>query len=157
MVQMADGSEQQLKSIQSGDNVRAVDPATGEFNAAEVESMIRVRHEVAIQYNFEHASIIATEDHPFLSSSGSWVSLNPTKTESSYAGYEGIQKLEIGDKVMEANGNWMTLLSMKELSFTDSVYSIEALSWGEGFVANGIVVGVAKPKQEMALRKRDAD
>ena len=82
LVQMADGTKQPLKDIQSGDYVRAADSATGEFKAAEVESLIRVSHEKATQYQFEHILIIATEDHPFLSSSGAWVSLDPTKNRT---------------------------------------------------------------------------
>ena len=35
--------------------------------------------------------------------------------------------------------------------------AIEGLSWGRGFVANGIVVGVAKPRQVMAGLSRDLD
>ena len=79
------------------------------------------------------------------------------KIERNYAGYDGIQKLKIGDQVRAGNGNCMRLLSTKELCFPDSVYSIEALSWGGGFVANGVVVGVAKPRQQMAFRKSKAD
>ena len=157
LVEMADGTKKRLKDIQSGDYVCAFEPATGEFETAEVESMIHVRHDVAVQYHFGQTSIIATEDHPFLSSTGSWVSLNPTKTERSYEGYVGVDQLKVGDGVMDAHGNEMTLLSAKELSFTDSVYSIEELSRGEGFVANGVVVGGAKPIHGVALHKNDFD
>ena len=91
-----------------------------------------------------------------MTSLGTWASLNPTKTEANYAGYEGIEKLEIGDKVMDAKGREMTLLSLLELPFTGLVYSIESLSWGEGFVANGVVVGMAKPKHGMVLQMNGA-
>ena len=90
LVDMADGSKKLLKDIQSGDAVRAVDPSTGEFDSAKVESLIKVSHKTAVQYQFEHASIIATEDHPFLSTREAWVSLHPTKTKNNYVGYEGI-------------------------------------------------------------------
>ena len=157
LVDMADGTKQPLKDLRSGDHVRAVDPSTGDFEAAKVESLIKVSHEAAMQYQFEQASIIATEDHPFLSTRGAWVSLHPTKTKGNYVGYEDIGQLQVGDKVVDANGDMMTLLSVMEIPFTDPVYSIEALSWGRGFVANGVVVGVAKPKQVVAWLKRDMD
>ena len=157
LVDMADGSKKLLKDIQSGDAVRAVDPSTGEFESAKVESLIKVSHKTAVQYQFEHASIIATEDHPFLSTREAWVSLHPTKTKNNYVGYEGIEQLQVGDKIVNANGDEMTLLSVTTLPFTEPVYSIEALSWGRGFVANGVVVGVAKPKEVVAWLPRDED
>lgn len=157
LVDMADGSKKLLKDIHSGDAVRAVDPSTGEFESAKVESLIKVSHKTAVQYQFEHASIIATEDHPFLSTREAWVSLHPTKTKNNYVGYEGIEQLQVGDKIVNANGDEMTLLSVTTLPFTEPVYSIEALSWGKGFVANGVVVGVAKPKEVVAWLPRDED
>ena len=157
LVDMADGTKQPLKDLRPGDHVRAVDASTGNFDAAKVESLIKVSHEAAMQYRFEQASIIATEDHPFLSTHGVWVSLNPTKTNGNYVGYEDIEQFQVGDKVVDANGDEMKLLSVMEIPLTAPVYSIEGLSWGRGFVANGVVVGVAKPRQVVAGLSRDMD
>ena len=65
--------------------------------------------------------------------------------------------LQVGDKIVNANGDEMTLLSVTTLPFTEPVYSIEALSWGRGFVANGVVVGVKTAKEVVAWLPRDED
>ena len=120
------------------------------WSEAEVESLVQVRHDYLVRYEFNGHSVVATDDHPFFAPSKGWVSLQPEKTKRNYRDYEGVQQFEKGDAILSEALQLLELMSTS-VAEGGETYSIETLNWGQGFLANGILVGTAQVKRDCAL------
>ena len=150
MITMADGTTRRMSELRVGMKVRGYHLQESAWGEAEVESLVQVHHAHLVRYAFHGHSVIATDDHPFFVPSKGWVSLQPEKTKRNYRDYDGVQHLENGDAILSDRGQ---LLDVMSTSVTEGgeTYSIETLNWGHGFLANGILVGIAQLKRDCAL------
>ena len=86
--------------------------------------------------------ITCTKDHPFLSSSLTWSSMDPNKTEKDYA-INDVTQLKIGTKVKNLE-NELEIVKIKALDIEQITYTIVDLTKNETFIANGIISGIEK-------------
>lgn len=150
MITMADGMTRRMSELRVGMKVRGYHLVESAWREAEVESLVQVRHNHLVRYEFNGHSVVATDDHPFFAPSKGWVSLQPEKTKRNYRDYDGVQHLEEGDAILSESGQLQDLMSTSAAEGGET-YSIETLNWGHGFLANGILVGTAQVKRDCAL------
>lgn len=141
-VMMADGTEMNIEELRAGDAVASYDMASGKLRSAVIEGVDSSRHQMYV-YSFRSGKQIeATDDHPFLLKGKSWASFAPEKSKR-YKGYDCVQKVEIGDMFVTADGV-EELVSIEPSGGTSCrmAYTITRLRDAVAFVANGLVVGV---------------
>ena len=150
MITMSDGTTRRMQELRVGMKVRGYNLYESAWSEAEVESLVQVRHDYLVRYEFNGHSVVATDDHPFFAPSKGWVSLQPEKTKRNYRDYEGVQQFEKGDAILSEALQLLELMSTS-VAEGGETYSIETLNWGQGFLANGILVGTAQVKRDCAL------
>lgn len=138
-----------IKYLKEGDEILAYDSNKKMFKKAFIKSLIIANHDNLVNYNFSGSVICATNDHPFYSPGKGWVTLNPAKAASQYEGYENIKKLIIGDEIIDRNGDEVKFTSYSYLESSMTTYTIESLSFGDAFIANGLIVGTEKIKRPL--------
>ncbi|MBO7496931.1 MAG: hypothetical protein J6T98_10285 [Salinivirgaceae bacterium] len=140
-VLMADASQKDIANVAAGDNISIYDSKTNSLKSAVVKSVATARHHNLVTYEFaDGQTITATADHPFLLKEKGWASSNPAGT-ALYEGFETAQKIAVGDEFVTISG-FAKLTKMTTVEDFQQTYTIETLSEGTNFVANGFVVGV---------------
>jgi hypothetical protein len=112
---------------------------TKTFFEDEIVSLGYAMHNNYIEYDFGDKKIVATDDHPFLSTKG-FVSLSPNDSKK-YKGYEAVEKIKIGDFLIFNDEN-KELKNIKVLNKKEIGYTITKLKEGNTFIVEGAVVGV---------------
>lgn len=148
-ITMSDGTSRAMQDLDVGDRVWAYDVKLDAWKEGTIESWIQVRHGHLTQYELEESQVVATLDHPFFCPAKGWVSLDPDQTRLHYLGYDDIRQLETGDFILVGPNQVSELKGVVEVP-GEVTYSIERLSWGDGFVANGAVVGTAQVRRPTA-------
>lgn len=140
-VQLADHSTKNIEDLRIGDWVAYIDLKTKQVKSAKIEKLEKVNHQGLVKYKFESGvEITATQDHPFRIENKGWASLRPDKS-TQYKGFEKINKINIGDLFLTANG-MDRLISIDVSEEEQETYTISKLSSGDNFIANGLIVGV---------------
>lgn len=144
-IQLADNQTKNIEELKVGDMVAYMDFDTKTIKTATIEKMEKVIHHRLVTYRFESgATITATEDHPFKIKNKDWASLKPNKSKM-YKGFENIDKIEIGDFFVTADGI-EKLVSIEYLTENQETYTLSKLSSGDNFIANGFIVGLEELK-----------
>lgn len=135
-----------IEDLRIGDKVATFDFKNRKHSTAVVERLEVVEHDELVIYRFESGNkITATKDHPFYLDGKKWCSLNPDKTKL-YRGFEDIGLISIGDLfvIIDENHeiNSDKLISISYLKDVRKTYTISKLSFGDNFIANGLIVGI---------------
>ena len=140
-IQMADKSTRNIEDLNVGDQISYFDFESQELKVTTIEKMESVVHHGLVTYQFESGlTITSTQDHPYHILKKGWASLKPDQS-AQYEGFERIQKIEVGDLFITANGP-ERLTTITHLSGHQQTFTISKLSVGNNFIANGLVVGV---------------
>lgn len=142
LVSLNESEKKPISNLKVGDQVLTCDSKSGQNKIAEIEEIIRVPHDVYIEYHFDHDSITATLDHPFYASNKGWSSFNPEATSTRYNNYNSVDKIAIGDVFLLSNGNKSSLNGYTIIKERRPSYTITKLSDGDSFYVNDILVGV---------------
>lgn len=138
-VAMSDNTYKNIEDLRAGDKVLSYDDKTKTFFEDEIVSLGYAIHNNYIEYDFGDKKIVATDDHPFLSTKG-FVSLSPNSSKK-YKGYEDIEKIKIGD-ILIFNDENRELKNIKILDKKEMGYTITKLKEGNTFIVEDAVVGV---------------
>jgi len=92
-VTMEDNSYINIEDLKIGDKILSYNEENQEFISDEIVELGNAEHENYIEYNFQDKTIIATDDHPLLTTNG-WKSKNTIGTKK-YKGYENITEIKI--------------------------------------------------------------
>ncbi len=146
-VLMANGTEKNIEDVQIGDSVKGYDFKNREAYHLEVQKMESQIHHGLVKYTFQSGNeITCTQDHPFLVVAKGWSSLAPENSKM-YQGFENAGKIEIGDNFVAFNGSDQ-LVSIEYLQDHLPTYTISAVSKGDNFIVEGMVVGVENTSLE---------
>lgn len=147
-IRMADGSEKNIESINTGDKVLSFDTNSKEITTAEVLQVATPTHCKMVEITFEDGtSIISTEDHPYLSSDETFLAVNDQKSLQHYA-LESIGELTPG-AMLKGHYNDLKVKSIRKFHELTNTYSITQLSNGNAFLANGVWVSTAPLLEEL--------
>ena len=103
-IQLADNSSENIENLKIGDWVAYMDFKTKQIKSAKIEKLEKVIHHGLVKYRFKSGlEITVTQDHPFRIKNKGWASLKPDKSKL-YKGFENIEKINIGDFFLTANG-----------------------------------------------------
>lgn len=140
-IQMADKSTRNIEDLKIGDQITYMDFESKELKVTTIEKLESVAHHGLVTYQFESGlTITSTQDHPYHLLKKGWASLKPDHS-AQYEGFEGIQKIEVGDLFITANGA-ERLTNFTHLPGHRQTFTISKVSVGNNFIANGLVVGV---------------
>nr|WP_321411240.1 hypothetical protein [uncultured Carboxylicivirga sp.] len=146
-IQLANNSTENIENLNIGDLIAYKDLETNQLKSAKIEKLEKVIHRELVKYKFESGlEITVTQDHPFRIVNKSWASIKPEKSKQ-YKGFEKIDKINIGDFFLTANGT-DKLISIDFLKGDQETYTISKLSSGDNFIANGLIVGIEELKNE---------
>ena len=148
IISMADGVDKPIESVRPGDEVLCTNSPRLILTSAKVARVVSTEHRLK-KLTFEGITILATDDHPFLTEQKEWASLNPKKSNSNYQQDYPVEQLEIGDKVWWATEReWITLTAISDTDAPQASYTLE-LENGTNFIANGLLVKTEfiKPEQ----------
>lgn len=137
---MADNSTRNIEDLKVGDPILFFDFETQKLKSTTIEKLISVMHHGLVTYQFESGlTITSTQDHPYQVLKKGWASLKPDQS-AQYEGFEGIQKIEVGDFFITYQGP-ERLTAITHLAGHHQTFTITKLSVGDNFIANGLVVG----------------
>lgn len=128
LITMSDGLTKPIEMVVVGDRILT---ANGE---KEVTEIITRTYRVMYTITFADGRILnASEDHPLYVVGKGYASINPT-VEYKELGVP--EKLEVGDFVLDQNGNENEIVSITDLDYPDTVYTFAESE----FYANGMLV-----------------
>lgn len=155
-VLMGDNSLKNIEDLRLGDSILYYDFETKTTKIACVEQVEAAIHQNLVTYTFKSGlQISSTQDHPFWIEGKGWASLNPGKS-SQYLGFDGIQKIEVGD-LFASTDSMDTLIAIDYLQEAQITYTISRLSEGNNFIANGKIVGVERLEIKQAQKNQRKD
>ncbi|MCR9173299.1 MAG: YARHG domain-containing protein [bacterium] len=128
-----------INELKRGDLVITYDQNSKTFYQTEVKRMLTVYHDNLVEINLGTTKLTVTDDHPFLTENG-WCSVSPEKTMKRY-GYKNVTPLTTGAKLIEMNGEAVSVTSIERVSEGTMTYTISTLENGNNFIVNGVVVG----------------
>lgn len=136
-ITMADGSTKSIEDVVIGDQVIGRD---GAINT--VQEYIRPLLGDRTLVGFNGGLPFITNDHPVLTTDGTWRSVDPSGTASKYAAANlNAEQLSVKDTIVTGNGTGFEIVSIEE--HTDSadlqVYNF-SLDGNNTYIANGLVV-----------------
>lgn len=144
LIAMADGTEKAIEEMMSGDNILSYNAQTKEMTTDTVKFVCTAGHSELIRITLSNGeSIVATEDHPFLSEKG-WVSYSPKKTKQ-YKRYKQVEIKTLSEcksLLFYENGNLISkdIRKVEFISDSQQTYTLELGKDGD-FIANGFVTG----------------
>ena len=143
LITMGDSTHKAIEDLQIGDEILSFNQQSGQFENAVIKALASQIHKDLISIEFSNGmQITCTKDHPFLSSSLTWSSMDPNKTEKDYA-INDVTQLKIGTKVKNLE-NELEIVKIKALDIEQITYTIVDLTKNETFIANGIISGIEK-------------
>ena len=137
LITMADGSHKCIEDVIIGDQVIGKD---GAINT--VQEYIRPLLGDRTLVGFNGGAPFITNDHPVLSTDGTWKSVDPTGTASKYAAANlDAGQLIVGDAIVTDNGTEFKIVSIQEHvhSADLQVYNF-SLDGNNTYIANNLVV-----------------
>ncbi|MCB0310892.1 MAG: M4 family metallopeptidase, partial [Bdellovibrionales bacterium] len=152
-ITMADGSTKPIESIDVGDEVRSLDPDTGEFIVGQVRSLSQAN---VGEYLLLNGKTKVTSVHRFYvpkhAAGIAKTSLGAESGQLDLANGEWIEigKLPIGTMLLNSDGELVELKSLEPITASDTpVYNFEVYPQ-PNYIADGIVVHNRKPERIIA-------
>jgi hypothetical protein len=139
-ISMADGSTKNIEDILVNDLILTYDPETSLSGIGSVTSIESPIKNDIIEFILSNDTIInATTEHPFWVIDKGWSSYSPERTILDH--HMKVAKIEIGDVLIDVNGNYVTLLSMNNNNTEfKKVYNILMSEGNHTYYADGILV-----------------
>jgi hypothetical protein len=136
-ITMADGSTKSIEDVVIGDQVIGRD---GAINT--VQEYIRPLLGDRTLVGFNGGLPFITNDHPVLTTDGTWRSVDPSGTASKYAAANlNAEQLSVKDTIVTGNGTGFEIVSIEEHADSADlqVYNF-SLDGNNTYIANGLVV-----------------
>ncbi|WP_103068163.1 NADase-type glycan-binding domain-containing protein [Aquimarina sediminis] len=154
LITMADHSKKVIESLKIGDQVLSYNQDTKTYEASTIEKLASPIHDHLIKIIMvDGTSIRCTQDHPFLSATGNWISYDPQKTKSDYL-YTAVDQLKIGSIVKTSTGEG-EISNIELLQEPQQTYTIVELDKGITYLANDIVVGTEPIRKDIFCKKHN--
>ena len=127
-----------IEDIDAGDTVLTYNHATNETQYKEVRQVCMCSKEKTVVYIFDNNKTLeGTFDHPLYCPEKGYVSYKPNLTSEMYDLV--VEQIEIGDKVLTANNEEVTVIDMEESPVLKTVYNLKKVEDNHNFFANGIL------------------
>ena len=136
--------DKHINELSKGDFVIGYNWKTDRIEKTPITHIRRVFRGGIIKVN----DLKMTDDHPIYLADGRLASYNPAGTEANYK--KVCVQLKEGDKILDINGNKVTVNSIQEISGKENVYTIR--TGLENFYASGILVDSAVKVAESFTR-----
>lgn len=139
-VTMSNGEFKNIEDIISGDLILTYDMEKLEYGSGTVTSIESPIKDDIIEFNLSNGtSISSTTEHPFWVIDKGWASYSPDRTMLDHQ--MNVSKLEVGDKLLDSQGNEIILLEMNsDKQEFQKVYNILMSEGAHTYYANGILV-----------------
>lgn len=140
---MHDNSQKAIADLKIGDSLKTYNTSIGRLENAAIKQCVNLCHENLYQLNFSDFKITTTADHPFLLKNG-WGAILP-ELANRYLKGELCKQIDLDARFMMIVNGELTdqkLESIKFLPQSQMTFTINELSRGDTFIANGLVVGV---------------
>ena len=127
-----------IKSISVGDLVWSYNFNTNTKELKEVIGIVSPIHDSIVDIQFSNGSVVkSTFDHIYYNADGNMISYEPDKTKQWYNGE--VEKIKIGDKCLDEDGNEIEVISIIEEFSTTQTYTL-FIKDNQNFYANGVLV-----------------
>jgi len=127
-----------IKEINHGDLVWSYNFETNTKELKEVIGIVSPIHDSIVDIQFSNGSVVkSTFDHIYYNAKGKMVSYEPEKTKQWYNGE--VEKIKIGDKCLDENGNEIEVVSIVEEHSSTQTYTLFVKD-NQNFYANGVLV-----------------
>ncbi len=145
-ITMADGSMQNIETLQAGDKVLTYDAQQQKLVPVAVTKLIATHHSNMLRLTLEDREVIVTDDHPFLTANCQWASVNPARSNANYMQGSPVASLRMGSQIfIPAEKRFSAIRRIERIPGSQPAYTIE-LSHGDSFVANGLLVKTEEVK-----------
>lgn len=133
---MANGTEKNIEEVKTGDKVKGYN---GKTNVTETvlatESPIRDHlYKLSLQ---DGTTLSLTREHPLFTQNG-WSSISPESTLQENPNLH-VHKINIGDKVLKANGKYIKITDIKYIPGNVQTYNLKTVTGYNDFYANDIL------------------
>ena len=140
---MGNKTLKKIEKLKVGDEILSFNKESRNYEISVIKELASQVHKDLINIEFSNGvQIICTEDHPFLSNSLNWTSMNPYKTESTYK-INNVIPLKLGTKIKNLKSE-IEVVRISEFEREQITYTIVDLNKNNTFIANGIVTGIEK-------------
>ena len=127
-----------IKEINHGDLVWSYNFETNTKELKEVMGIVSPIHDSIVDIKFSNGSVVkSTFDHIYYNTEGKMISYEPEKTKQWYNGE--VEKIKIGDKCLDENGNEIEVVSIVEEDLSTQTYTLFVKD-NQNFYANGVLV-----------------
>ena len=139
-ITMSDGNTKNIENVIAGDIVLTYDPVTSLSGTGSVSYIQSPIKDDIIEFILSNGTTInATTGHPFWVINKGWSAYSPEVTMVDHQ--MSVAKMEIGDILLDIDGNAVTLLDMKDNNTEfKKVYNILMSEGHHTYYANGILV-----------------
>jgi hypothetical protein len=128
----------QIKDIQIGDLVWSYNFNTNSKELKEVVDIVSPMHDNIVEIGFDNGVVNKnTFDHLYYNSIGEMISYKPEETQKWFKGI--VEKIQIGDKCLNENGDVVEVVSINENVNNIQTYTLFVKD-NNNFYANGILV-----------------
>jgi uncharacterized membrane protein YgcG len=135
---LANGLQKDIENVSVGDKVMGYDVFNKKLapeTVLKVESPIR-DHIYKLTFG-DNNTVELTKEHPLYTLNG-WESISPESTKEENPNL-AVGVLKVGDQVLEANGQYGTIISMEYIPGTIQTYNLKSVTGYNDFFANGIL------------------
>jgi len=133
LITMADRSTKEIQHIKEDDSILVLNSDLHNVDTRKVKCVItrtnRPMHTLTLSDN---TKLNLSEDHPLWVKGKEWCSIVPPET---YKDLSTINRLEVGDVLLNSKGKDVKIVSIDHLDFPDTVYELDTTY----FFANGIL------------------
>jgi len=130
--------EKNIEDIDAGDIVLTYNHATNETQYKEVRQVCMCSKEKTVVYVFDNNKTLeGTFDHPLYCPEKGYVSYKPNLTSEMYDLV--VEQIEIGDNILTANNEEVTVIDMEESPVLKTVYNLKKVEDNHNFFANGLL------------------
>ena len=127
-----------IKEVNVGDLVWSYNFETNTKELKEVIGIVSPIHDSIVDIQFNNGSVVkSTFDHIYYNAEGKMLSYEPEKTKQWYNGE--VEKIKIGDKCLNENGNEIEVVSIVEEHSSTQTYTLFVKD-NQNFYANGVLV-----------------
>lgn len=141
LITMADNTTKQIDQLQVGDQVLSYNFDTGAHESNYVSEVIVRSNRYTHRYILSNGTNVeATNDHPLYVIGKGYSSLNPEMTKQGYTQIGDVALIEVGDNLMDINGNPVQILEIKAINYPYELYTFNNTNkTSPNFYANNIL------------------
>jgi len=149
-ITMVDGSLKNIEDVKAGEWVLSYDVRTGLYTSWMVKMTGLPVHPV---YSINDGLLEATVDHPIYvkkqSGQKGLAACDPERSKNAITYFGDVYQLEIGDKLLTSNGEWVEIETVSSPGESVQTYNLLSFSGQRTYFANGVLVYEEHPKFAM--------